>query len=302
MVFPSKWIISEKNIKYEITNTFLVENAFVCINSVILEIDGELVEYKSASCLFLVPFLATKNRRIIGSSDVGWHRIILCLSLVSLEPFELQRFPAHRWIPHRKLHWMHPNSSFLRTNLRLMVKKFNFVPSLVSLEPFELQHFPAHRWIPHQKLHWMHLVSLFFRKSLRLFISFFHFSPRRSFGTSIFWTSNLLTSWKKSLLISKIKNIVRLKKKSIYLTFSFSFFVSVGSLDIGWHRIMDTCAPKFTFIDQKGTDFPNLGTQNSTVTFFSWNKAFKGHKKAKKITIAIVFGHQLSNLGKIFSW
>ena len=42
------------------------------------------------------------------------------------------------------------------------------------------------------------------------------------------------------------------------------------SLFFAFHRrIMATCAPKFTFLDQKGTDFPNLGTQNSTVTFFS---------------------------------
>ena len=40
IVLPSKWgTISESNIKYEITNTFVAKNAFVGINSVMLEID-----------------------------------------------------------------------------------------------------------------------------------------------------------------------------------------------------------------------------------------------------------------------
>ena len=70
------------------------------------------------------------------------------------------------------------------------------------------------------------------------------------------------------------------------------FFSDQKSSDrvVGWRRIMVTCAPKFTFIEQKGTYFPNLGTQNSNVTFFSWNNAFKGHKKAQKITTALLKG------------
>ena len=78
------------------------------------------------------------------------------------------------------------------------------------------------------------------------------------------------------------------------VVFSCPFFRDQKSSDVGWRRIMVTCAPKFTFVDQKGTDFPNLGTQNSTVTFFSWNKAFKGHKKAQKITTALLKGQLLS--------
>ena len=54
---------------------------------------------------------------------------------------------------------------------------------------------------------------------------------------------------------------------------------------------MGTCAPKFTFLDQKGTDFPNLGTQNSTETFFSSKKAYIGHKKAQKISTALLKGY-----------
>ena len=51
MVLPSKWIISEKNIKYEITDTFLVENAFVCINSVMLEIDRVGIPHWGILCI-----------------------------------------------------------------------------------------------------------------------------------------------------------------------------------------------------------------------------------------------------------
>ena len=60
---------------------------------------------------------------------------------------------------------------------------------------------------------------------------------------------------------------------------------------------MVTCPPTFTFLDQKGTDFPNSKTQNSTVTFFSGNKAFKGHKKAQKITTALIKGQLLLFFG-----
>ena len=105
---------------------------------------------------------------------------------------------------------------------------------------------------------------------------------------------NLLTSWKKSLLISKIKNRCYAEKnRSISPLFHFLSAPDrqiFGSLDIGWRRIMGTRTPKFTFLGQKGTDFPNLGTHISTVTFSSSKKASKGHKKAKKITAALLKG------------
>ena len=55
-------------------------------------------------------------------------------------------------------------------------------------------------------------------------------------------------------------------------------------------QIMGTCAPNFTFFDQKRADVPNLGARNSTVTFFCWNEASKGHKKATKITSVLLKG------------
>ena len=121
----------------------------------------------------------------------------------------------------------------------------------------------------------------------------------------------IMSEFEKNLLISEIKKRPNAKKKSLYITCSFSFFVNVRSSDrqvgswdrrmtsdaVGCRQIMVTCAPKFIFLDQKGADFPNLGTQNSTVTFFSRNKAFKGHKKAKKITTALLEGQLL-----LFFW
>ena len=52
--------------------------------------------------------------------------------------------------------------------------------------------------------------------------------------------------------------------------------------------IMGTCASKLTFLDQKRAEFPNFGAQNSTVTFISWKEASKDHKKATKITNALL--------------
>ena len=135
----------------------------------------------------------------------------------------------------------------------------------------------AHRWIPHQKLHWMHLVSSLLRKNLSFFISFFFTFHREEVLALQFFVPQISLQAEKISLNLRDKKMLLCWKK-IDLS-HLLLFVSVGSSDLGWRQIMGTCAPKFTFLGQKGTDFPNLGTQNSTVTFFL-RKASKGHKKA----------------------
>ena len=106
IVLPSKWgTISESNIKYEITNTFVAKNAFVGINSVMLEIDRVGIPHwgiLSLNITFAYRLFLMSHKKEGDSTLAGcWphhfliqHPILHCTEEQLVSLFLLSHFPC----------------------------------------------------------------------------------------------------------------------------------------------------------------------------------------------------------------
>ena len=113
---------------------------------------------------------------------------------------------------------------------------------------------------------------------------------------------NYVRIWKKSLLISEIKNVVMLEKKPLDITFSFSFFVSVRSSDGQTSDDIGSWLPvpqRSSFLTKKGLISLIWGHRIQLWHFFLEIRPLKATKRPKKSLLHYLKVNYYHFLGEI---